>query len=165
MRLTFGPLSNSSPIWSPDGSRIVFSARRDAGTSVFRVLANGSGKEEVLLQTPGAVNVDSWSRDGRMVAYTKVDAKGGSAIWVLPLEGGERKPMPVLQDNFRFRDANLSPDVRWIAYVSNEPGRDEVYVRGFPSGEGKWLISANGGTMPSWRRDGRELFFLSPEGS
>jgi eukaryotic-like serine/threonine-protein kinase len=164
MRLTFGPLSNDSPIWSPDGSRILFSARRDSETGMFQVPANGSGKEELLLQTPGAVTLDSWSLDGRLVAYTAVDAKGGSAIWALPLEGGERKPMPILPDNFRFRDADFSPDVRWIAYVSNESGRDEVYVRGFPSGEGKWLISANGGTRPSWRRDGRELFYLSPEG-
>ena len=163
MRLTFEPLTNATPIWSPDGSRILFSARRNGGTGVFQVSANGSGKEELLLQTPGAVNISSWSPDGRVVAYTAVDAKGGSAIWALP-QGGDRKPMPILQDSFRSRQASFSPDARWIAYVSNESGRDEVYVRGFPSGEGKWLISSNGGTRPSWRRDGRELFYMSPEG-
>ena len=164
MRLTFGPLSNSSPLWSPDGSRILFSTGRDAGSGVFQLPANGSGKEELLLQAPGAVTVDSWSPDGRVIAYTAVDAKGGSAIWALPLAGGERKPMPILQDNFRVSQASFSPDARWIAYVSNESGRDEVYVRGFPSEEGKWLISASGGTRPYWRRDGRELFYMSPEG-
>ncbi|MBZ5632409.1 MAG: hypothetical protein LAO55_04705 [Acidobacteriia bacterium] len=164
MRLTFGPLNNPSPIWSPDGSRVLFSTRLDAGTGMFRMPANGSGKEELLLQTPGAVNVDSWSQDGRFVAYAAVDAKGESSIWALPLEGGGRKPMPILQDNFRSRQANFSPDALWIAYISNESGRDEVYVRGFPPREGKWLISSNGGTDPSWRRDGRELFYMSPEG-
>jgi len=164
MRLTFGPLSNGSPIWSPDGSRILFSARRDGGTGILQLSANGSGKEELLLQTPGGVNLDSLSPDGRVLAYTARDAKSGSAIWALPLEGGERKPMPILPDNFRARQANFSPDARRIAYVSNESGRDEVYVRGFPAGEGKWLISSSGGTRPSWRRDGRELFYMSPEG-
>jgi Tol biopolymer transport system component len=131
---------------------------------MFQLPANGSGREELLLQTPAAVSVDSWSPDGRFFAYTAADAKGGSAIWALPLEGGERKPMPILPDNFRARQANFSPDARRIAYVSNESGRDEVYVRGFPAGEGKWLISSSGGTRPSWRRDGRELFYMSPEG-
>ena len=72
--------------------------------------------------------------------------------------------MPILQDNFRTRQASFSPDARWIAYVSNESGRDEVYVRGFPAGDGKWLVSSTGGTLPSWRRDGRELFYQSPDG-
>ena len=169
MRLTFGPRKQHVALWSPDGSRILFSAHRDAGTGLFQLPANGSGKEELLLQTPGSAIVDSWSPDGRVLVYTAVDTKGGSAIWALPLAGGERKPMPILpdnlrQDNFRFREANFSPDARWIAYVSNESGRDDVYVRSFPSGEGKWLISTNGGTRPSWRRDGRELFYISPEG-
>jgi Tol biopolymer transport system component len=130
---------------------------------MFQMPANGSGREELLLQTPGPVNVDSWSPDGGFLVYTAADAKGGSTIWALPLKG-ERKPMPILQDNFRSRQAIFSPDARWIAYVSNESGRDEVYIRGFPPGEGKWLISSNGGTHASWRRDGRELFYMSPEG-
>jgi Tol biopolymer transport system component len=165
MRLTFGSLSASSPIWSPDGSRILFSARREGGTGMFQLAANGSGKEELLQQRPGNVHIDSWSPGGRFIAYTAADAKGGSAIWALPANGGDRKPMLILQDSFRVRQASFSPDERWIAYVSNESGRDEVYVRGFPSGEGKWLISSSGGTHPSWRSDGRELFYVSPDGT
>jgi Tol biopolymer transport system component len=165
MRLTFGPLSTSSPIWSPDGSRILFSARRDGGNGMFQLPANGSGKEELLQQTPGNIHIDSWSPSGRFIAYTAADAKGGSAIWALPLGSGDRKPMPILQDSFRVRQASFSPDERWIAYVSNESGRDEVYLRGSPSGDGKWLISSSGGTSPSWRRDGRELFYVAPDGT
>jgi Tol biopolymer transport system component len=106
------------------------------------------------------MTVDAWSPDGRFIIYDEENASGKSGIWELPLTS-ERKPVAFLHSDFAIRSACLSPDGRWTAYVSNETGRDEIYVQSFPGPGGKWLISSAGGSEPSWRSDGRELFFLS----
>lgn len=108
----------------------------------------------------------SWSADGRFVLYTAVTGRGAGApvnLWVLPLFG-DRKPHPILQAPFRVPQAQFSPDGRWVAYVSNESGRYEVYVVPFPvSGGGKWQISTAGGSQPRWRHDGKEIFYLAAD--
>jgi Tol biopolymer transport system component len=121
---------------------------------------DGAGAAETLFQTNQSVTVDSWSPDGRLILYDEEDASGKSGIWQLPLQS-DRKPVAVLRSDFLVRSARLSPDQRWMAYVSNETGRDEIYAQRFPGPSGKSMISAVGGTEPCWRGDARELFFLS----
>ena len=89
------------------------------------------------------------------------DSKGGTEIWALPLSG-DRKPFRVVPSLFTNNWAAVSPDRKWMAYTSNESGRFEVYVTAFPGGGAKWEVSVNGGQMPKWRRDGKELFFIDP---
>ena len=104
----------------------------------------------------------SWSADGRFLAYVTVDPKTRGDIWVVPLDG-DRKPKPVLQSPFDESYARISPDGRWLAYSSNESGQRGVYVTRFPEGGGKWLVSTSGGDFPVWSRDGRELFYRAPD--
>ena len=145
-------------VWSPDGSRIAYTANGD----IF-VQDTSDGKQELLVQTENAEAPSDWSRDGRFLVYTVVDPKMQGDIWIVlnPLDTeANRKQMPFLQTKFVETQGHVSPDGRWMAYVSDESGRNEVYVRPFPDGAGKWRISANGGREPSWRADGRELFYL-----
>jgi Tol biopolymer transport system component len=100
---------------------------------------------------------EDWSRDGRYIIELVVGPK--YAIWVLPLFG-DRKPFPYLQTDFDENWARLSPNGQWLAYVSDETKRDEVYVQTFPTRGGKWQVSTNGGSRPVWSRDGKELFFI-----
>ena len=166
-RLTFRQSLGSYPVWSPDGRRIAFSAG-DSPNTIYEKSASGAGEEKELLKKPGEVMLPtSWSHDGRFLLYYTANVpKTGSDLWVLPLEG-DRKAAPLLRTDFNEGLGAFSPDGRWVAYVSNETGRNEVYVRPFvasgssgPSlGEGKWQVSKDGGTNPTWRSDGKEIIF------
>jgi len=173
-RLTFRQTAGSFPILSPDGSRIAFAAGNTLDT-LYEKASNGAGDEKELLRKPGGIEVPtSWSRDGRFLLYhTLQSLRTEQDLWVLPLEG-DRKPVLLLGTQFNEREGSFSPDMRWIAYTSNESGRPEVYVRpftasgssGVPSlGEGKWQVSKDGGTLAKWRADGKELIFQAPNGS
>jgi len=111
-----------------------------------------------------------WSRDGRFIIYRQADPKTKFDVWVLPVAGtggkpsSELKPFPVLQTVASENAATLSPDGRWLAYASDETGRDEVYVQSFPTGGGKRQLSFGGAYSPRWRRDGKELFYYSSDG-
>ena len=102
----------------------------------------------------------SWSSDGKYIVYWVYDPKTNSDAWAIPLTG-DRRPFPILQTPFNEQWPEISPDGKWIAYTSDETGPLEIYVRPFPNGAGKWQISTNGGIFPRWRRDGKELFYLS----
>jgi Tol biopolymer transport system component len=166
-RLTFRHTLGSNPVWSPDSSRIAFSAG-DSVDTIYEKSASGAGEEKELLKKPGEFMVPTnWSHDGRfLLYYTAFVPNTGVDLWVLPLEG-DRKPVLLLGTNFNEGLGTFSPDGRWVAYVPNESGRDEVYVRPFvasgssgPSlGEGKWQVSKDGGTDPKWRADGKEIIF------
>jgi Tol biopolymer transport system component len=160
LRLTFDPGGDGSPIWSPDGSRIAWSANRGAGYYIYQKLASGDGPEELLIESDAPINLGSWSPDGRFILYALRDPKTGHDLWVLPMEG-ERRPFLFLQTPFGEQHGRFSPDGRWIAYVSNDQGREEVYVQPFPASGGKWQVSTNGGTNAHWRSDGKEIFYLS----
>jgi len=162
-RLTFDAGVDQFPIWSPDGKRIVFHSNRKGPLDLYEKPANGTGAETVLLESAQIKLPHSWSSDGRFLLYHNVDPVTGWDLWVLPM-AGERKPRVFLKTNFDERWSQFSPDGRWVAYQSNESGRDEIYVRPFPEAEGQWQISTAGGTQTRWRKDGKELFYLGPDG-
>ena len=136
----------------------MFAAARDTPPNLYVKRIGAAGDEERLFRNTLQSFPQSWSPDGRFIAYVTVDPKTAADIWLLPL-AGDRKPTPLLQTRFTEQHARISPDGRWMAYSSNESGRQDVYVTRFPEPGGKWPVSTNGGGFPVWRRDGRELFY------
>jgi Tol biopolymer transport system component len=163
MRLTFGAHQDSSPIWSPDARRIAFVSRRDGRVVLMTTSAAGGGAEEEIAAWPFGVEPTDWSRDGRALIFTARNPKTGLDVWAMPMTG-DAKPVALMQSSSDESEAQLSPDNRWIAYVSNESGVEQVYVRSFPQSGSVWQVSANGGTRPRWQRNGRELLFVTPDG-
>jgi len=161
-RFTFDAREDWTTAWSPDGRQLAFSADRMGRLDVYMKAADGSGTEELLVESPVNKYVSSWSTDGRFLLFGTGagGSQTGNDLWVLPLSG-EGKPRPILNTPFNEVGPSFSPDGRWVAYRSNESGRSEVYVVPFDSESGKWQISTSGGDEPKWRRDGRELFFLA----
>jgi Tol biopolymer transport system component len=156
-RLTFGPIGNTYPVWSPDGKWIAYASARNGHFSLSRKPSDGSGAEEILLNDVDLPVLDDWSRDGKYLLYSLPVLNGpAQQIWSLPLEG-ERKPSLILE---RGADAKLSPDGRWLAYTSAESGAIQVYVVPFGGGQGKWQVSANGGGQAKWSNDGKELYYM-----
>ncbi|HEV2177692.1 MAG TPA: protein kinase [Terriglobia bacterium] len=165
-RFTFNPAVERHPAWSPDGTRITFSSIRGGQFDIYVKPANGTGTSQPLVQDNAIKYVDDWSSDGRYIAYNRFDPQGktGWDLWILPLFG-DKKPFPFLASQFNEGDASFSPDGKWLAYSSDESGngRLEVYVVAFPQGNGKWQVSTSGGLGPRWRRDGKELFYISED--
>jgi dipeptidyl aminopeptidase/acylaminoacyl peptidase len=165
-RLTTDAALHYSPLWSPDGSRIVFSSERNGSYDLYQRAASGAGEDELLVRSGDDKVATDWSADGRFIVYESGSGGGGTLVnpdlWLLPL-AGDRNPTPLLRTEFSERGGTLSPDQKWLAYSSDETGRPEVYVQPFPVSGAKWQVSTNGGSEPRWRGDGRELFFLSPD--
>jgi len=172
-RITFDPGLDAHPLWSPDGKSVIFQRFHDGAGDLMRTSVGSERREETLLaDTHGNIPTGS-SPDGRFLLFKATTARDvGSAsrvisgegwgIWALPMDG-DRKPIPIVTTTFEERDAQFSPDGRWIAYQSNESGRFEVYARPFPRGE-RVRISPNGGAQASWRDDARELFYIGLDG-
>jgi serine/threonine-protein kinase len=159
-RLTFEG-SNVRPLWSPGGERVLFGSNRAGVYNIFSQPADGSGTPEQL--TTGAYRIPtSVSSDGKTIVFRQNSDTTGRDIGMVRLES-EAEPEMLLQTPFNEHSGMLSPDDRWLAYVSNESGREEIYVTPFPGPGGKWQVSAEGGTEPLWSRDGRELFYRSGE--
>jgi dipeptidyl aminopeptidase/acylaminoacyl peptidase len=161
-RFTFQPARRVNPIWSPDGTRIAYASNRDGGAAkLFAKRADGTGAEERLLTTDHQTVPTDWTADGRFIVYEDYDPRTGKRdLWMLPTSG-DRKPVAYLQTPFDEFQGQVSPDGKWMAYGSDESGRWEIYVQPIPANAGKSQISNAGGTQPRWRRDGRELFYLS----
>jgi len=169
-RLTFGPGDSRTAIWSPDGQKVLFNRRlpQAGGTSniaidFFLKGADGSGPETPVLVDGVSKDPLAWSSDGKYVLYRASGQKTGNDLYTLPMSG-EEKPAPVAMTPFDEQDGRIAPDGRWFAFSSDESGQMEIYAAQFPSGVGRLRISSSGGTHPRWRRDGRELFYLSSEG-
>jgi serine/threonine protein kinase/Tol biopolymer transport system component len=162
-RFTFDASLNRFPVWSADGSRIVFTSNRKGHYDLYVKPSGGAGTEELLVTTGLQLLANDWSRDDRFLLYeSNGDPKTGADLWVLPLTG-ERKPFPFLQTPFTEQYGKFSPDGKWVAYTSNESGIEQVYVAPFPGPGGKWQISTLGGTLPGWRQDGKEILYLAPD--
>jgi Tol biopolymer transport system component len=158
-RLTFGPSEAETPIWSPDGRWVAYSSARARGYALFRKAADGTGDEEHLLDTVQPTWPDSWSPDGRRILFERYESTGGSDLWLLPLDG-ERKAVPYLATAANESHAAISPDGRLVAYVSDETGVPQVYIQTLPPSGSKWQLTSDGGDMPAWRPDGREIFYV-----
>ena len=164
-RFTSYPNFEDMPVWSPDGSRIIFTSPRNTRPNLYQKALSG-GAEELLIRSDFNDQPNDWSRDGRFLLYQRLHPKTQWDLWYLPMsDEADRRPMAFLESNFNERLARFSPDGRWLAYTSDESGRDEVHLRSFPRGDVQRQISANGGSAPNWRGDGRELFYLEPGGN
>ena len=162
-RLVSDATGAHGPVWSPDGSHVVFSSNRLGGVDLYQIRADGAGGDALVLSSAekAGYQATDWSVDGRFLLY---EARGGhSALWILPVSPSQ-KAQPFFNTPANARHGQFSPDTKWIAYSSDESGAWEVYVRRFPGADGKWQVSTHGGAQPQWRRDGKELFYLAPDG-
>jgi Tol biopolymer transport system component/DNA-binding winged helix-turn-helix (wHTH) protein len=149
-RFTFDPVDKTNAVWSPDSSEVAFNAVHDGAVDVYLKPVTGAAKARELLASSENKQIECWSPDGRFLLY-RIDNK----TWTLPLSGGKPTgPYPM-------EYPSVSPDGRWVAYTSTESGRIEVYVQSFPPTEGRWQVSTAGGTEPLWRKDGKELYYIS----
>jgi len=172
-RLTTNPAVDHSPVWSPDGSRVVFDSHRPdpsgsggEGAGLYEKLSNGATAEQPFLDRENGVQHSprDWSSDGSTLIFARQGQNGRWNLWGLPLTGN-RKPFPYRNGDFSENEASLSPSGRFLAFTSNESGRNEVIVQPFPDPSGgRWQISTEGGSAPRWRRDGRELYYLDLKG-
>lgn len=160
VRLSFGPGDDQAAVWTPDSKRLTF--RRGSISNIFWLPVDGSVPDERLTTSENVQRPCSWSTDGRLLVYQEVQAETGTDLFLLSL-AGERFSRPFLQTSFDESAAVVSPDGRFVAYVSNESGRDEVYVRPFPGLGGKWQVSTGGGSQAVWARSGREIFYRNGE--
>jgi serine/threonine protein kinase len=161
-RFTFTQATSSRPIWSPDGSRIAFVSSREGFGDIYEKPSSGAGQERLIFRSNQDKFLTDWSLDGRFLVFHTPGPKTGWDVWIVPMTG-ERKPLAFAQTEFSEVQGQLSPDERWMVYASDESGRMEVYVQPFPASGGKWQVSTGGGTQPRWRRDGKELFYVSAD--
>ena len=161
-----------APVWSPDGKQVAYVALRDSSLTAFRKASNGEGTEELLYKHPGFnFLLTDWSADGRYLIYSSTDL-GGGMLYALPLEG-ERKPVELFRSTFQVLGARISPDNRFIAYRSNETGKNEIFVRPFnvtgaalpAAAAGPWEVSNNEGGLGLifFRQDGKELYYMGAD--
>jgi serine/threonine protein kinase len=159
MRVTYDPFPDGTPVWSPDGTRVAFWSRGGGGPSNLYVRsADLSGGDERLTTSPNNQFPFSWADHGKLLVFHELSPETGMDIGVVSVEEGHRSEL-VLRGRFDEASPAMSPDGRWIAYESNLSGRWEVYVQPFPQLTTRWQVSTDGGEAPTWRPDGRELFY------
>ncbi|MEO8097575.1 MAG: protein kinase [Acidobacteriota bacterium] len=172
-RFTFDPKNDLEPHWSPDGNTLYFGSDRKGRFDLFRKASNGTGTEELLLEDSVSKYVSSVSPDGKLLLFRRNGEKTGSDLLILlltPTQGGapgeprKVEPKVFLQTPFNELRAQFSPDGQLVAYQSNESGVTQVYAAPFPGPGGKRQISADGGGLPRWRRDGKEIFYVTQDG-
>jgi hypothetical protein len=163
-RLTFEGSMNEAPVWSANGNEIIYAAR-DAPTelaAIYRRRADGNGPRQLVARLSGDADPGSTSPDGRWVVVSLHRARAKPQIWAIPLVPGEQ-PRPIIAGDFGAHDPRISPDGRWLAYTSDESGRDEIYVIPFLGSGGKWQVTTSGGHSSRWSPDGAHLDYLTTE--
>ncbi|HEY8132938.1 MAG TPA: protein kinase, partial [Thermoanaerobaculia bacterium] len=160
-RFSYVPTFDHIPTWSTDSKRIVFDSNRNGAADIY--LKAFGGEEQLLYHSRSASQPTDWSQDGSKIIFQSLDRKTRWDLWTLSLP--DHKATPLLQGSANEKEGQISPDGKWIAYSSDEAGRTDVYVSRFPSMTGRWQISSTGGggSQPRWRRDGKEIFFLSAD--
>jgi eukaryotic-like serine/threonine-protein kinase len=157
-RVTFDPSDERSAMWSPDGKSLVFTSK---GLDLYAKTI-GVATEAAFVKDGVSKDPRGWSPNGEVFIYRASGATTRNDLWIKPRDP-QQQPYPFLATPFDENYATFSPDGRWLAYASNESGRSEIYATSFPSGEGKWQISTSGGMFPRWRRDGKEIVYLSTD--
>jgi Tol biopolymer transport system component len=160
-RVTFVAGEDETPAWSPDGTELAFASTRmgEVERSIRIARADGSGNERVVWKSAGHAHVSDWSPDGRWLLVDVI--AGGAGIHLVDLKDPQAKAKPFQQTTFAQSNGRVSPNGRWLAYMSNESGQNEIYVQSFPEGGQKVLVSTTGGITPIWSRDGARLFYRS----
>ncbi|MDQ6799276.1 MAG: protein kinase [Acidobacteriota bacterium] len=159
-KLTYQPANESGPIWSPDDRRIYYFSEQNGDPDIFEISSKGAGQAQADSSGAGRKRTLDVTPDGKFVAIELSDPKKSDADVYL-LNVADHKLVPLLTSAANETDAAFSADGRWIAYTSDESGRNEVYVRTFPEMRGKWLVSNGGGGQAAWRADGREMYYVS----
>ena len=163
-RFTTHAAVDGYPQWSPDGSQVVFESTRKGTFDLWIKPSSGAGTEQLLLESPDSDWPLDWSRDGHFLLYQRSDLKTLWDLWAVPMTGTDRTPFAVANTPFEERMGQFSPDGRWIAYETNESGRQEIVAQEFPRPSGRSQVSTGGGTAPRWRADGREIYFVALDG-
>jgi len=161
--LTSAPSWEQDPVWAPDSSAVIFTSNREGVDALYRRSVVSTAVEQLVVKSKFDSNASDWSRDGKYLLYNTTNPETKHDVWLKRIVPDEQ-PVPLLNGPSDEAHARFSPDGRWLAYQSNETGKVQVYVRSFPITAAKWQISINGGYVPVWGRDGRELFFMSPGG-
>jgi hypothetical protein len=159
------PRFDVRPVWSPDGRQIAFGRDRPAPINLFRKAVGAAGEPERLTQAPLVQYPEDWTPDGNSILFEQFGERTGWDLFLLPVRGGIGNAVPALQTEFNEWHAAFSSDGHYIAYASDETGRNEVYVQTFPDLKRRWQVTSDGGDHPRWRRDTRELFFLALHGT
>lgn len=161
-QLTFNAAQEANPTWGRDGNRVYFTTGRRGVSDIYQTDSRGGGAEEALLESDAMQRLQSASPDGRYLIFLRQEGSAPYQLWLLSLTG-ERKSRPLLAGDHNYLFGEISPDGHWIVYQSNESGKNEVYVTAFPSCVGKWRVSQDGGILPRWSLDGREIFYLTQD--
>jgi eukaryotic-like serine/threonine-protein kinase len=167
-RFTSDPGWDAFPTWSPDGRSIVFTSNRSGVYDLYRKSASGAGTEELLYKSSEGKGPNSWSPDGKFLIYYSLGQP--THLRLLAVDGpADRKPTPLVDTQFSSVTGRFSPDGRWIAYTSNESGKNEISVRPFDAATGTagnpMIVTSGGGRTPLWSGDGKELFYITPDGT